>query len=83
MQITWKPDLATRRTAVLVLENDAERALSSEELLRIVDNGAGIRYDHSTDSHHLTGEPFGPVRHFGGRVEPDGVNRVKVTVYID
>jgi hypothetical protein len=74
---------ATSRVSLVTLENAAERDLTTAELMLIVDNAKGIKYDHATDSYSLTGEDFGVARHFGGTVAPHGDDAVKVTVYID
>jgi hypothetical protein len=75
----------TYKSSLLTLETDAERALSNDDLMRIVDNAEGIKYDPKADSYALTGGSFGPDRFFGGKVELDAVNadRKTVTVYID
>jgi hypothetical protein len=74
----------TSRSAMVTLETDVERALSPSDLLLIVDNAKGIKYDRDSDSYSLTGESFGVARHFGGLVENvANPNDRKVTVYID
>ena len=84
MQLKYQPALRTRRVAIVTLESPQELALTNDELMLIVDNHHGIAYDHATNSYVLTGEGFGPKRHFGGTVTEDADPAVKmVSVYID
>lgn len=71
------------RRALVELETDIERALSHTDLLLIVDNAKGIRYDRETNSYSLTGESLGTASHFGGHVEVLPGGKRRVTVYID
>jgi len=83
--IKYKAARATRRSAEVTLENDKERALTSSDLLAIIDDGKGVSYDYDTDSYQLNGEEFDGGRHFGGTVETIGnnPNHKLVTVFID
>lgn len=75
---------STTRSALVTLQNDKERALTKTELMLIVDNARGIRFDPRTDSYHLVDDDFGPERFQGGRVEDTPNPDVKlVAVYID
>lgn len=84
MQLKYQPAIRTSRVAIVTLETPQELALTNEELMLIVDNHKGISYDHSTGSHKLNGEGFGPARHFGGSVKTGPNPAVKtVSVSID
>jgi hypothetical protein len=83
--IRTQPASYNSRVALITLQTPEEQALSSDDLMRIVDNHEGIAYDRDTDTYRLTGESFGPDRRFGGLVEKVSespmVRRVKV--YVD
>jgi hypothetical protein len=83
--IKTQPSGYSTRVARLTLQNDAERALTNDQLMRLVDNHQGITFDRETDSYSLNGDDFGPDRRFGGSVKPHaGEPDVRlVTVYID
>lgn len=84
MKIAYQPATMSRATAIVELETPEEAALSESDLLLIVDNGSGVKYDQATGSYRLTGESFGAARHFGGTVEQLAApNKKRVTVYID
>ena len=83
MKIEHRACHYTRRTSLVTLETDAERAITKADLILICDNLTGIKYNQNTQSYDLTGESFGEERHFGGRVEPIGADRYEVTVYTD
>ena len=82
MQLTYLPASSSQRRARIVFETDQERALTKDELLLIVDNGRGVRWNHDRSCYELTGD-FGAARHFGGLVDRISDDCVKVTVYID
>jgi len=82
LKIEHKRQSSSSRVALVILETDVERLLSDTDLLLIVDNGRGIRYDQARGSYDLTGESFGSPRHFGGYVDRNG-DSCRVNVYID
>ncbi len=84
MQIKYLPASHTQRVALVVLETPEELALTNDELMRMVDNRAGVVYDPANNNYRLTGEGFGPDRYFSGSVQLEAEPGTKlVTVYID
>lgn len=83
MLIQRLPSGYNRRSAILTLQNAEELALSTDDLMRLVDNMQGVRYQHETDSYVLTGDGFGPDRYFGGGVQALSESRRQVDVWID
>jgi hypothetical protein len=82
MKIEQMPSRYTTRSSNVVLETEAERALSNDQLITLCDNLEGIEYNHETKSYSLTGKSFGTPHHFGGRVQRNG-DTCTVTVYVD
>lgn len=82
MQLSYLPASSSERRARIVFETEEELALTKDDLLLIVDNGRGVRWNHERSSYELTGD-LGRRRHFGGRVERVDNDTFIVTVYID
>jgi hypothetical protein len=77
------PSSYNRRSAILTLQTAEELALTSDDLMRLVDNMQGVRYQHETESYQLTGDGFGPDRYFGGGVKALSESQRQVDVWID
>ena len=60
MQIDHLPSRDGATVSVLTLDNKRERALTDDELARVVANHAGVRWDPRGSRYRVNGRRYGP-----------------------
>lgn len=81
MKLDQLPSISSESQYLIAFESDAERALTNDQLITLLDNCVGLVWDEHRRSYRLNSKRIGEPQHFGGKVERYGSTDAFVLIY--